>query len=785
MKKRNMAITIAAVSAATSVAPALAFADTLDNQVIASTDANAVNQLKGEIQGFLNTKYTNEANMLKDVTYQNSEKQNLTKAVAGQCVYTIQVKCENAKNNISNLTDMDQLDVALAQLNNTDNRFLNIEVIDNGHNTVNGQIVNWKEGKYTQEEITNVLDTASLAVIDTKSEATDAQTKVTAVQTAITSAITAAGKSVPADLTAADAAVKKAAAAVKSDAAGNSAELITPANVQAAKAALETIKTNVQDITNATNTALEALTNNFITDTKKVDDNTVELTLKNNTTPLTLKTGDTELNLQAPIYSQDKSGSYLDKDGQVIAGVTTNEQAATNDDTVVTGFEVARENLQIAQNGQPSDFEANRNYGVDYKAVATTNYKAQDLYDSSIGRFTDAGNQLYKFIKDYNAIQTPAGNATIGDVTNGTLTITFPVDKTKEMTNATSLATNVADGAFAKTVISGSNNDLTALKQALTNNAPIKTLAGADRYDTAVQVSKATFTANNSAQNVVLVSGTALADGLTATPFAASKTAPILLTGKDKVNDKTMAEIARVLPANGAKNVYVIGGENTISKSVETQLKAKGYTVTRIQGDDRYETSLAIAKVMEPKLDGTVYVAGGYAEPDAMSIAPIAARKGATNPILLANDKTGLSTDQINYISGNKAAQSYIIGGADRAPESIKTQLKDAGMTNATERLSGADRQGTNAAVIKEFATADNMKNLYVAKSDNQGLVDALSAGVLAGQTNSPVVLATNAVNAEQQSVIKAKNPTITNKTQIGEGIAAQVWSTINNLFTK
>ena len=78
MKKRNMSITIAAVSAATSVAPALAFADTLDNQVIASTDANAVNQLKGEIQGFLNTKYTNEANMLKDVTYQNSEKQNLT-----------------------------------------------------------------------------------------------------------------------------------------------------------------------------------------------------------------------------------------------------------------------------------------------------------------------------------------------------------------------------------------------------------------------------------------------------------------------------------------------------------------------------------------------------------------------------------------------------------------------------------------------------------------------------------------------------------------------------------
>ena len=771
MKKRNMAITIAAVSAATSVAPALAFADTLYNQVIASTDANAVNQLKGEIQGFLNTKYTNEANMLKDVTYQNSEKQNLTKAVAGQCVYTIQVKCENAKNNISNLTDMDQLDVALAQLNNTDNRFLNIEVIDNGHNTVNGQIVNWKEGKYTQEEVQALLNTpldkeaAQKALETAQQNAKTAADAVTAAQSkkdAADKAVTSAGGSATTEQ-------KQAAAAAATE--------LTAA--QEAKTAAD------KAVTDAQAAVAKAQSNTGIEDVTKVDDNTVSLTLKNNKTPLVIKTGDTILNLQAPIYSQDKSGSYLDKDGQVIAGVTTNEQAATNDDTVVTGFEVARENLQTAQNGQPSDFEANRNYGVDYKAVATTNYKAQDLYDSSIGRFTDAGNQLYKFIKDYNATApiTSGNLATIGDVTNGTLTITFPVDKTEAMKN--SVATNAADGAFAKTVISGSNNDLTALKQALTNNAPIKTLAGADRYDTAVQVSKAAFTANNSAQNVVLVSGTALADGLTATPFAASKNAPILLTGKDKVNDKTMAEIARVLPANGAKNVYVIGGENTISKSVETQLKAKGYTVTRIQGDDRYQTSLAIAKVMEPTLNGDIYVAGGYAEPDAMSIAPIAARKGATNPILLANDKTGLSTDQINYISGNKAAKSYIIGGADRAPESIKTQLKDAGMTNATERLSGADRQGTNAAVIKEFATADNMKNLYVAKSDNQGLVDALSAGVLAGQTNSPVVLATNAVNAEQQSVIKAKNPTITNKTQIGEGIAAQVWSTINNLFTK
>lgn len=742
MKKRNMAITIAAVSAATSVAPALAFADTLDNQVIASTDAKAVAQLKGEIQGFLNTKYTDEKDLLTN------------QGLAGTCVYTITYTLgQKGSATSGTIKDMDDLDLVLAKLNEN-TKCLNITVEDNGHKTVNGQIVNWKEGKYTQEEIGNVY-----------------------------ASLTKAKTSEISDVKAEDEAQGAKVEAKTSETQGTKVEA-KASETQDAKVEAKTDKVQVSKLVASVAQAPKVIEN-----VTKVNADTLSLELRNNSNPLVIKTGDTVLDLNDPIYSQDKMGSYLDKDGKVIKGVTNDTEAAKNGNTVVTGFEVAREKLQTAQNGQAGDFEATRNFGVDYKAVQVTNYKVQNLYDSSIGRFTPQGDQLVNFIAKYDAAEPVKSKANVGDIVDGKLTITFPVDKTEAMKNKAT--TNAATGNFAQVVITGSNNELNTLKQALGGKTEIKVLAGADRYDTAVQVSKATFKADNDgtkANNVVLVSGTALADGLTATPFAASKNAPILLTGKDKVNDKTMKEIERVMKSGGT--VYVIGGENTISKTVETQLKAKAYKTERIKGDDRYETSLKIANEMKTGADKTVYIAGGYAEADAMSIAPIAARamngvSTDTTPIILADQKTGLSSDAVKYIAENKDASTYIIGGADRAPEVIKTQLKDAGMTNATKRLSGEDRQGTNAAVIKEFAADAQKDTLYVAKSDNQGLVDSLSAGVLAARTKSPVVLATTNVNAEQQSVLKAEGFNATNKTQVGEGIAAQVWSTINNLFKK
>ena len=69
------------------------------------------------------------------------------------------------------------------------------------------------------------------------------------------------------------------------------------------------------------------------------------------------------------------------------------------------------------------------------------------------------------------------------------------------------------------------------------SNIPIRNLKGNERYDTAVAVSKEGW--KNGSESVVLTNGNSVVDGVTATPLATSKDAPILLTEKGKIPEAT------------------------------------------------------------------------------------------------------------------------------------------------------------------------------------------------------------------------------------------------------
>ena len=91
-------------------------------------------------------------------------------------------------------------------------------------------------------------------------------------------------------------------------------------------------------------------------------------------------------------------------------------------------------------------------------------------------------------------------------------------------------------------------------------------LVGAGRWETAIEVSKKGWT---KATEAVIVNDSAIADALAATPFAEAKNAPILLTGKDKLDERTLSELKRL----GVTKVYLIGGEAVLSKSIEKCIK--------------------------------------------------------------------------------------------------------------------------------------------------------------------------------------------------------------------
>lgn len=72
----------------------------------------------------------------------------------------------------------------------------------------------------------------------------------------------------------------------------------------------------------------------------------------------------------------------------------------------------------------------------------------------------------------------------------------------------------------------------------------------------------------------------------------------------------------------GADKVIIIGGQEAISKQVETSIRSMNVGVERIQGSDRYATNLEILNKL-----GSVngyFVASGDKFADALSVAPIA-----------------------------------------------------------------------------------------------------------------------------------------------------------------
>lgn len=297
------------------------------------------------------------------------------------------------------------------------------------------------------------------------------------------------------------------------------------------------------------------------------------------------------------------------------------------------------------------------------------------------------------------------------------------------------------------------------------------TIGGNDRYETAIKISENGW---SSSDRAVLINGEkGLVDALTATPYAYAKNAPILITAQGKLTTSTKNRLS----AMNVKNVDIVGGVNSVSNQVVSELKNMGMTVNRISGASRYDTSLAVAKEVDKIQDVSeiAVVNGDKGIPDAVSVAAPAASKKM--PILLA-ENGGLNSASKDFVNGESVSKSYVIGSSNSVSDSVMNSLP-----GTKTRLGGADRHDTNAAVIKEFYTASSLSNVYVAKSgyvkNNDEIVDALAAGVLAAKNGNPVVLVGNSINSSQQTLLAGKK--FTKLTQIGMGVPANSVNQIKN----
>lgn len=267
----------------------------------------------------------------------------------------------------------------------------------------------------------------------------------------------------------------------------------------------------------------------------------------------------------------------------------------------------------------------------------------------------------------------------------------------------------------------------------------VERTAGDNRYLTAIEVSKKQF---DKADTVILANGEDFPDSLAASPLTSIKNAPLLLTSEGENLDLVKKEIEKL----GAKNIIIVGGENSVSKTQE-EFYSKLGKVERIKGENRYQTALEIAKVVLEANSGQdrVIVALGERHEDALSIGAYAAKEKMA--IILTNG-TDLSYAK-DYLNEKSIKEALVIGGENSVSKKVEENFEKA------HRIAGENKYETATKVAEELFPETEK----IALVNGNQFSDALVISSLAGKNSMPIILTEqDKLNEKAGKYIKANN---------------------------
>lgn len=181
-------------------------------------------------------------------------------------------------------------------------------------------------------------------------------------------------------------------------------------------------------------------------------------------------------------------------------------------------------------------------------------------------------------------------------------------------------------------------------------NKNIIRIAGKNRFETSLKLSQLAIK-NGQNRSFILVNAKNSPDGLLASSLVNKYKAAIILLDNTSDSKQNIEFVNRENKEN-----IILGGFNSISKSVESKIKNS----RRIAGKDRYETSMKVVKYIL-KYNDKIFVASGNNFVDSLSIGALVAREDkALILVNLANSnlshiKNKYHLSAITVIGGNKS----------------------------------------------------------------------------------------------------------------------------------
>jgi putative cell wall-binding protein len=260
-------------------------------------------------------------------------------------------------------------------------------------------------------------------------------------------------------------------------------------------------------------------------------------------------------------------------------------------------------------------------------------------------------------------------------------------------------------------------------------------LDAADNVGAAIAFSQQAFDDGGS-RYALLGRDDLFADSLSSGGAQGALDAPLLLTSRTSLDARVRSELQRL----GTRTVFVLGGPAAISQDVLTALRAAGFGATRVAGDNRAGTAVAVAQRFYSRASSAIVARGFGASPTdtrafADSLGAGAAAAATGQPLLLtATDR--LSPETRSYLSDHAIDEVIVAGGPAAVSDAVVAEMEALGIE--VMRAAGENRNGTAAELAMLTAGPSQPAMLVLVDGASP---DSWASGFPAAALQSPVLL--------------------------------------------
>jgi|GEM_PF-6215177 len=237
-------------------------------------------------------------------------------------------------------------------------------------------------------------------------------------------------------------------------------------------------------------------------------------------------------------------------------------------------------------------------------------------------------------------------------------------------------------GASTAIILGGEGAVGAAVEDALAaelGSGNVERIGGSNRYVTADLVAARTRAVLGSAWDgtAFVATGANFPDALAAAPLAAAQGWPLYLAHPASgLSEATKAALA------GATDVLVLGGEAVVTPATKIYLDTTlgSAHVTRLAGNDRYKTAVAVATYAVAQAGHTwnsVGITTGQNFPDALAGGVL---QGVTGSVMLLTPSTTLSADAAAALAANKdcITSVTVYGGGSAVSDVVRAAVASA-----------------------------------------------------------------------------------------------------------